>query len=269
MLTAAVGFHCPECAAPSKTAGFNRPRKIRSYRVPSASAYAAPQTGSLVPLTAIILLANIVVFVISAYDWGTIFPGSGNISWVERNYGIFPLDIEFRNEWWRLLTGGFAHSGLFHIGFNMLFLWILGKPLETVYKTYKFGILYLVALLGGSFGSLLTSGRFDLTVGASGGVFGLMGAYVILTRFTHQRMAGSPIMFLLVANLVVSFVLPGVSWGGHLGGLLAGSFVSLCYTYLASYTPKSLRHLVIYAAPIIVGGLCFVGGIQAAGWALS
>ena len=127
-------------------------------------------------------------------------------------------------EWWRILTAGFLHAGLIHLGLNMAALAIFGPPLERALGRFRFAALYLASLVAGSLGVLLVSPS-ALTVGASGAIFGLMGAIIAGQRAAGIDLRSSGMLGLLVVNLVFSFLVPGISIGGHLGGL-AGGFVT-------------------------------------------
>lgn len=129
-------------------------------------------------------------------------------------------------QWWRLVTSGFLHENILHIGFNMLVLYYLGTMLEPALGRVKFAVIYGVSLLTGSFGSLLVSPHV-LTVGASGAVFGMMGAAVIELRARQIPLMQSGVGGLILINLVISFTLPGISWGGHIGGLIGGALAAL------------------------------------------
>jgi membrane associated rhomboid family serine protease len=126
-------------------------------------------------------------------------------------------------EWWRIVTSGFLHAGIVHIVLNMVFLWFLGTMLEPAIGKLRFGIIYLVSLVGGSFGALLLTPN-DSTVGASGAVFGLMGAAILFMRNRGIGVMQSGLGLTLILNLVLTFR-PGISFGGHLGGLLAGGLL--------------------------------------------
>jgi membrane associated rhomboid family serine protease len=129
-------------------------------------------------------------------------------------------------EYWRLVTGGFLHANLLHIAFNMYLLYLLGQMLEPVYGSARFAALYAAALLCGSLGALLQS-TTTLTVGASGAVFGLMGAAFMELRARGIDPWRSDIGMLIALNLGLSFVLSGVSLGGHIGGLIGGGVAAL------------------------------------------
>jgi membrane associated rhomboid family serine protease len=129
-------------------------------------------------------------------------------------------------QWWRIISGGFLHENIIHIGFNMYVLYILGQMLEPALGSVKFAVLYAVSLLAGSCGALLVSPH-SLTVGASGAVFGLMGAAAVEMRVRKVPIMQSGVGTLILVNLVISFTLPGISWGGHVGGLVGGALAAL------------------------------------------
>jgi membrane associated rhomboid family serine protease len=124
-------------------------------------------------------------------------------------------------EQWRIVTGGFLHAGLFHIGMNMLLLWLLGSQLEPLLGRLQFLALYVTGLIAGSFGVLLVDPTAP-TVGASGAIFGLMGAMVMAQRARGIDPWQSGIGGLIVLNLIITFTVPNVSIGGHVGGLVGG-----------------------------------------------
>jgi membrane associated rhomboid family serine protease len=127
-------------------------------------------------------------------------------------------------EWWRVVTAGFLHTGLLHVGLNMAALFVFGPPLEGALGRLRFAALYLTSLLAGSLGVLLLSPH-SLTVGASGAVFGLLGAILAGQRAAGISARSSGIVGLLIANLIFTVAVPGISIGGHLGGL-AGGFIA-------------------------------------------
>ena len=125
-------------------------------------------------------------------------------------------------EWWRLITTGFVHFGFLHIAFNMLMLYRFGEMLEPALGRVRFGALYFAALLGGALGALVLSPN-AFTGGASGAVFGLMGAVAVGSQRMGLRDTG--VGGLIVVNLLISVAVPGISLGGHIGGLIAGAVV--------------------------------------------
>jgi membrane associated rhomboid family serine protease len=127
-------------------------------------------------------------------------------------------------EWWRLLTSGFLHANLLHLGFNMLMLYFFARVLESrlARSSWQFPLLYVVSLLGGSLGALLLEYSMP-ALGASGAVFGLGGAMLLRDRFELGNWNASGTVSWIAINLVFTLALPGISKGGHLGGLAAGA----------------------------------------------
>ena len=160
------------------------------------------------------------------------------------------------SEPWRFMTSAFAHSPgqLLHILFNMYALWILGQYLEPMLGRFRFGALYLISALGGSVGYLLlasppappltqnalaSSGWVTQMVGASGAVFGLFGALIVLNR--HLGRSSSPIFVVLGINAVLGFVVPGIAWQAHLGGLLTGIALAAVITATSAQSRRRFQ----------------------------
>lgn len=198
-----VGMRCPECAR-------QKTRVTRGAVGPGR--YDTPATYVLIALNAVAFLAEIA-------------GGSGGLSGVG---GPVIADLGLQGvavadgEWYRLLTGGFLHGGLLHLGFNMFALYVLGRLLEPAIGTPRFVALYFAALFAGSFGALLLSDPVDVTVGASGAIFGLFGAAFVIARGRGLDTIASELGLLLLINLALTFGIPGISIGGHLGGLAGG-----------------------------------------------
>jgi membrane associated rhomboid family serine protease len=162
-------------------------------------------------------------------------------------------------QWWRLVTSGFLHENLIHIGFNMWILYILGQMLEPALGSLKFGVIYGVSLLTGSLGALLVS-PYVLTVGASGAVFGLMGAAAVEMRSRQIPVMQSGIGMLILLNLVISFTLPGISWGGHVGGLIGGALAAV----VLQLGDRRRAQALALAGCVAIGAAAFAGGIAVA-----
>lgn len=125
-------------------------------------------------------------------------------------------------EWWRIITSGFLHQGIVHLGLNMFALYILGQVLEPAIGTARFVAVYLVSLLAGSVGALLLSDPQTFTIGASGAVYGLFLATILIARERGFDQVVQTLAFWLILNLVLTFSVSGISIGGHLGGLVGG-----------------------------------------------
>lgn len=140
---------------------------------------------------------------------------------VAGDWGMWPIGIGLGNEWWRLLTAAFLHGSFLHIAFNMYVLFALGPTLERVLGHARYLLLYLVAALGGGVASYAFSDYQTVSVGASGAIFGLMGALVVAGRRLQYDI--KQVAILLVVNFVIGFMAPGVDWRAHLGGMLTGA----------------------------------------------
>ncbi len=125
-------------------------------------------------------------------------------------------------DYWRILTAGFLHTGIIHLLFNMFGLYILGGLLEPAIGRLRFGVIYFVSLLAGSFGALLLEPTAP-TVGASGAIFGLMGAAVVVMRNRGVNPMESGLGLWIGLNLLITFTIPNISIGGHIGGLVGGA----------------------------------------------
>jgi len=152
-------------------------------------------------------------------------------------------------EWYRMVSGGFVHFGLLHIGMNMFLLYQLGKMLEPVLGSMRFGLVYFASLLGGSAGALLLTPD-ALTGGASGAVFGLMAAAVVGLghRGINPWRTGLGTTFAI--NIVFTLAIPGVSVGGHFGGAFVGA---ICGAVLLAPEQWRLPRWTGLATPIALG----------------
>lgn len=203
-----VGMRCPECA---------RERTKVTRGTGEASLFAkAPATVVLIALNVAAFLAEV------AGGGGGLSPRGSSLLFDFGLYGPFVSE----GEWYRLLTSGFLHISLIHVGFNMFALYFLGRILEPGIGTPRFVVLYFASLFAGSLGAILLSPD-TLTIGASGAVFGIFGATFVIAR--HRGITGlaSSIGVILVLNLAITFGNPEISIGGHLGGLVGGVLCAL------------------------------------------
>ena len=130
-------------------------------------------------------------------------------------------------EWYRLITAGFLHAGLTHLLFNALALYTLGTPFETLYGRVRYALLLLGSLIAGSFASITFNAENQVSVGASGAIFGLFGALVIVRKRLGADMRS--ILTLLAINAVIAIAIPNIDWRAHLGGLLGGALIATLY----------------------------------------
>lgn len=215
MHQASVGFHCPECA---------RGGRQRVYQ--GAASWATRPIASQV-----LIALNALVFVVQAVTSG-LEPWTDGGRFLFLRYGDKGIWADgalvgsfVPEEPWRLVTGGFLHAqlpfGIIHIGMNMYVLSIFGRLLEPALGKVRFTAVYICALFGGSLGVVLLSPT-SITVGASGAVFGMMGAAVMVARERGINLMQSGLATTIGINLLFTFGVPGISIGGHLGGLVAG-----------------------------------------------
>jgi membrane associated rhomboid family serine protease len=226
-----VGMRCPECS--------RERTKVRTV----ASA------GDEPVVTYVLIAINVLAFLGSLAGGGAVASRGGGS--VIDNGALYGPAIAHAHEYWRLITSGFLHAGLIHIGFNMYLLYILGTLLEPAIGRTRFLVLYFTALLGGSLCALAINPN-SLTVGASGAVFGLMGGAVVTMRARGFNPMASGIPALIGLNLLITFAFPGsISIGGHLGGLAAGVVAA----YVLVTLGERARSLLI---PILVC-VCLAG----------
>ena len=172
----------------------------------------------------ILIGINVVVFLYGSTRPGTVDqfgPVSGHDVF-RADYGLYGPLVHDKHEWWRIITSGFLHASFFHILMNMALLAQMGRVLEQWLGRVRFAVLYFVSLLCGSAGVLLV-GYNQLTIGASGAVFGLIAAMAVGLRNRRISIWSSGIGGLIALNLVFTFAIPGISAGGHVGGLIGGA----------------------------------------------
>lgn len=208
MTTTSVGMRCPECARDRTPV-----RTLRSLET-------APV------LTYVLIGVNVAVALGAFLSGAGVGGGAGGSSLIARGELVGPLVAQ--GEWWRLVTSGFLHAGIFHVLLNMLGLYFLGTMLEPMLGRRRFGALYLVSLLAGSFGVMLVSPNSP-TVGASGAIFGLLGAAFVLMRARGVNPMETGLGVVILLNVVIS-IRPGISLGAHIGGLIGGGIVAGIFT---------------------------------------
>jgi membrane associated rhomboid family serine protease len=218
--------------------------------------------GSSPIVTQVLIAINVAVYLIGVgktffiIDYGVL--GSAPLGFTD---GTFKLIGVGHGEWYRLVTGGFLHANILHLGMNMFGLWILGSQLEAAVGRLRFAVVYGSALLAGSFGVMLLAPH-EPTVGASGAIFGLLGLALAAQRSQGINIMQSGLGGILLINLAFTFGVRGISIGGHIGGLIGGY---LCGVVLYELGPRLRNPTLTVALCGAVGALCFVGGLVAAG----
>lgn len=146
---------------------------------------------------------------------------------VSGNYGMWPIGVAANGEWWRLLTSAFLHGSILHLIFNMYVLFAFGPTLERILGHWRFVVLFLISALGGSVASYVFSDVRTVSVGASGAIFGLMGALVIAGR--RLRFDITQVLVLIGINIAIGFFSAGTDWRAHLGGLATGAAMAVVF----------------------------------------
>ncbi len=244
MTTTPVGMRRPECAS-------QRTKVVRMRDM-----------ASIPQVTYALIVINVLVFLTegkSALSISGEASGSDVIKGGTLGSSEVPQLVNqgvAHGQWWRIVTGGFLHENLLHIGFNMYVLYILGRMIEPVLGRARFAMIYGVSLLTGSLGALLVSPHV-LTVGASGAVFGIMGAAAVEMRARQIPLMQSGVGTLILLNLVISFTLPGISWGGHVGGLIGGAIAAVVFQLGTRHRQQALAFAgcAIIAVAAVAGSL--------------
>jgi membrane associated rhomboid family serine protease len=209
------------------------------------------------PATYVLIALNVIAYLIEIGSGSGGFGSAGGR--IVADFALFGPAVA-EGEWYRLVTSGFLHASLFHIGFNLLLLFFLGRLLEPALGTPRFVALYFASLLAGSMGALLLDPN-AFTLGASGAVFGLAGATFVIARGRGMDAIAGEIGFLIVFNLIFSFVVPRISVGGHLGGLVAGVVCALAIVagergmFGPRRLPVEIGLMILVAAVAVLGAL--------------
>lgn len=145
----------------------------------------------------------------------------------------------FLGEYWRLLTAGFLHYSLIHLALNMISLYILGRDLEIALGIGRFVMVYLTSLLGGSAAVMVAQANDTRSAGASGAIYGLMGAMLVVVL--RLRVSPAPVLTIIAINLVMSFSIPGISLAAHVGGLIFGAASTAALIWAPRLLPVGAR----------------------------
>ncbi len=225
MRDAAVGFQCPECVADGN-------RGIRQAR----STFGGNVVRTPI-VTYTILVINLLIFG-AQYLIGDRVTGQ---------LAMWPAGVALGEQYHRLITAAFVHGGVMHILFNSWALYVVGPYLERSFGHARYLAIYLLSALGGSVLGLWLDPLGQPTVGASGAIFGLFGAVFVVGRRLNMDVRG--IAVLIAINLAITFVVSGISWTGHIGGLITGSLLAAAIAYAPS------RNRTLWQAATIAGVL--------------
>lgn len=245
MTFAPVGIKCPDHAG------------VGAARRPPSTAQQVRQvqrsvSGLEVPATVGLIALNVLVYLVTVYQGAGVSAPGGELF---AKGALVGAQIYAQDEWYRLVTAMFLHASLLHIALNMIVLYWCGTIVERALGTWRFLLIYFVSGIAGSAGALVFSGPFAVTVGASGAIYGIFGALLILEYRATGSFTG-PVLGLIVINLALSFVIPNISWGGHVGGLVGGTLATFALLHFQYTRPRSL-------GPVLVGLIMVVSIIVA------
>lgn len=226
MIPASVGFQCPECVKSGN-------KEVRTAR----TIFGGRVTDDPGWVSKVIIGLNVVAYVFQQasdeftrrfYDIGAVPPPP---------FGDPVIGVA-AGEYYRLLTSAFLHGGIVHLLLNMYALYLFGPQLEAALGRLRFIVLYVVSALGGSALSYAFASPVQPSLGASGAVFGLLGAYLVINRRLGRDNTG--VLMLLAINLAYGFLVPNIDWRAHVGGLVTGGLVAA----VIAYAPAKRRGLV-------------------------
>jgi membrane associated rhomboid family serine protease len=258
LVQANVGSHCVECAKAAKP------------DVKTRAKYWSARQMTLVTFTFMGLNALVFLYV-AALDPDSIMSRNVTKGQIELGLskdiidrGIPPVQLldgsvysADPGQWYRIVTSGFLHFGIIHLAFNMYLLYLLGQMLEPAIGRIRFALVYIAALLGGSAGAMLLEPD-GLHGGASGAVFGLMTAAFVGYMLRGVNPLTTGIGTTLLLNVVITFSIPGISKGGHIGGAVAGA---LCGLVVLAPGYKRYPEWMSYAVPVAVAVISVVGTV--------
>ena len=197
------------------------------------------------PVTRFLVLANVLAFLyeIKVLGLGIVSINSGVDSYAAVGW-LNPQDVTQNHAYWELITSGFVHMNLLHIGVNMFSLWILGRVIEQLAGSFRMAVIYAVSLIASSLACVFFQPGGP-SLGASGAIFGLFGAFFAI-GLKHGKPGMDMIkanIGILVINLIFTFTFPGISKAAHVGGLIAGFLL----TYVIYFPPRRVAARVVDA----------------------
>ena len=240
MIPAPVGFHCPECVRAQHAPG-TRAKVVTRGQMRSRWGAGGGVMAGAAPVTKVLIGINVALFLGEVVLGAVGIMGGGSTQVLVDMGALVPAYVAVKNEYWRLFTAMFLHGGLLHIAFNMYALYIGGSYLEMIAGKGKYLAIYLVAGVAGNVAVYVLAAPFSVTIGASTAIFGIFGALFIYSVHNRDSAVGralSSMGTVILINLVITFLVPGISWQGHIGGLIGGV---LAVEALTSFGRRDLR----------------------------
>lgn len=242
---ASVGYQCVDCIA----------QDARSQ--PRATTVAGAELTGRSVVIPVLAAINVVIFAVTVVQARSL--ANNAVAPLFQQWGLWPTAVA-DGAWWRLLTSGFLHFGPIHLAFNMIALWVIGRDLEQVLGRTRFLLVYLVSLLGGSGAVFLFENENSMTAGASGAVFGLMGGLAVV--LLRMRRSPRPALTIILLNVIITFVVPGISILGHLGGLAFGAAVTAGLVYAPRDRRTAVQAVIVLALLVVIAVGVVVRNLQ-------
>ena len=245
MITASVGFHCPECV-------HNANRDVKQVRtVVGGKRHSRQGVATMVLIGICVVMFGLQKLI------GDSFTYRMNLVAMAPSVGVLPSSSNIGvaygfGEWYRLVTCMFVHESIWHLGMNMLSLWWIGVPVESRLGRTRYLLTYFTCGIAGSAVSYAFLPWNAFSLGASGAIFGLLGVLAVLAL--REKLDMQPIITVILINLIFSFSVPGIDWHAHVGGLIAGLGLGAALAYaprrpgLTSWISKPQNYL-----PTVVG----------------
>ncbi len=235
----AVGQRCPECARPQ---GRHRVVDARRTVVGSPTFATAPVSYTIIAIAVTLFVAGFV----SAQIDEELLVRFASANWLIED-----------GEWWRVFTAAFLHGGVLHILFNMYVLYLFGPRMEMQVGSVPFALLYFASAAGGGAASYLLGPTVQVSVGASGAIFGLFGAWIYVAYRLRESPGGREMFnqlgFLLLINLALPFLVPNIDWRAHLGGLVTGVAIAALWSQFARGRSNAILRRSLIAGAALVG----------------
>jgi len=208
MVQASVGFHCRGCL-----------KQTKQKTVGANEVFGASRPQVIVAL----IVANVAVFFITQ--------SQGSVNSLQTDGLLYGPMVRHLGEWWRIITSGFLHGGIMHLGFNMFALWVFGNPVHEAVGRLRFSLIYAGGLLGGA-SAVLVFDHFSPTIGASGATLGLAGGLAAILWARGVNITQTPLAGLFLLNIGLPLLMRGISFWGHVGGIVGGFIVGWLISWL-------------------------------------
>jgi len=257
MIEAPVGFRCPECVK-QQSAGGSRAKVVTRGQIRSRWGAAGGAMSGGAPVTKVLIGINVALFLAELLFGAVGAMGGGSTGMLVDMGALVPAYVAVKHEYWRLFTAMWLHGGLLHVAFNMYALYIGGSYLEMIAGKGKYLAIYLIAGVAGNVAVYLLAAPISVTIGASTAIFGIFGAMFTFSLHNRDSAVGRALKSMgsvILINLVITFVVPGISWQGHVGGLIGGVLAVEALTWFGRRdlrAPWGARDVALLAAVVAI-----------------